>query len=70
VTSADQIQLDHIGPDDFAATIGGRTVGYVQTGDAGELIAQFAGGSATLATLDEVRGWFAARVNEAAADRD
>lgn len=70
VTSADQIQLDHIGPDDFAATIGGRTVGYVQTGGAGELIAQFAGESATLASPAEVKDWFAARVNEASTDKD
>ena len=70
VTSADQIQLDHIGPDDFAATIGGRTVGYVNTGDAGELIAQFGGESATFSTLDEVRDWLAARVNDASVQKD
>jgi hypothetical protein len=70
VTSADQIQLDHIGPDDFAATVGGRTVGYVQTGDAGEFIAQFAGESAALASLEEVKTWFATRVNDASVQKD
>lgn len=70
VTSADQIQLDHIGPDDFAATIGGRTVGYVQTGDTGELIAQFAGESATFSTVDQVKEWFATRVNDASVQKD